>query len=97
MSEIFLYSDKTLKTFYIICLFNLFTTSVLCDGYSRKVILFYFPTNLVGAVIVWWLDLQLSVQSVPIATKIEFEPRSCRGVLDTTLCDKVCQRLATGR
>jgi hypothetical protein len=47
-------------------------------------------------VIVWWLDLQLSVQSVPIATKIEFEPRSCRGVLDTTLCDKVCQRLATG-
>jgi hypothetical protein len=21
----------------------------------------------------------------------EFEPRSCRGVLDTTLCDKVCQ------
>ena len=58
-------------------------------------ILFYFPTNLVGAVvnvIVWWLDLQLPVQSVPIATKIEFEPRSCRGVLDTTLCDKVCQR-----
>jgi hypothetical protein len=47
--------------------------------------------------IVWWLDLQLPVQSVPIATKIEFEPRSCRGVLDTTLCDKVCQRLATGR
>jgi len=27
----------------------------------------------------------------------EFEPRSWRGVLDTTLCDKVCQWLATGR
>ena len=27
----------------------------------------------------------------------EFEPRSWRGVLDTTLCDKVCQSLATGR
>jgi hypothetical protein len=27
---------------------------------------------------------------------MEFEPRSWRGVLDTTLCDKVCQWLATG-
>jgi hypothetical protein len=27
----------------------------------------------------------------------EFETRSCRGVLDTTLCDNVCQWLATGR
>jgi hypothetical protein len=27
----------------------------------------------------------------------EFEPRSWRGVLDTTLCNKVCQWLATGR
>ena len=26
----------------------------------------------------------------------EFEPCSWRGVLDTTLCDKVCQWLATG-
>jgi hypothetical protein len=35
------------------------------------------------------LDLQLSVRSVPITTKsCEFESRSWRGVLDTTLCDK---------
>ena len=27
----------------------------------------------------------------------EFEPRSRRGVLDTTLCDNVCQWLAAGR
>ena len=27
----------------------------------------------------------------------EFEPRTWRGVLDTTLCDKVCQWLKTGR
>ena len=27
----------------------------------------------------------------------EFEPHSCRGVLDATLCDKVCQWLVTGR
>jgi hypothetical protein len=26
----------------------------------------------------------------------EFEPHSWRGVLDKTLCDKVCQWLATG-
>ena len=26
----------------------------------------------------------------------EFEPRSWRGALDTKLCDKVCQWLATG-
>jgi len=26
----------------------------------------------------------------------EFKPYSCRSVLDTTLCDKNCQRLATG-
>ena len=27
----------------------------------------------------------------------ELEPRSCRGVPNTTLCDKVCQGLATGQ
>ena len=27
----------------------------------------------------------------------EFESRLWRGVLDTTLCDKVCQQLATGQ
>jgi hypothetical protein len=27
----------------------------------------------------------------------EFEPRSWRGVLDITLCDKVCQSLVAGR
>jgi len=29
--------------------------------------------------------------------RCELESRSGRGVLDTTLCDKVCQRLATSR
>jgi hypothetical protein len=27
---------------------------------------------------------------------VSSNPRSCPGVLDTTLCDKACQRLATG-
>ena len=30
-----------------------------------------------------------------VAVVTEFEPRSCRGVFDTILCDKVCQGLAT--
>jgi hypothetical protein len=35
---------------------------------------------------------------VPITTKsCEFESCSLRGVLNTILCDKVCEWLATGR
>jgi hypothetical protein len=41
-------------------------------------------------VIVWWLDLQRPVQSAPITTLVHIYC-SWRGVLDTTLCDKVCQ------
>jgi hypothetical protein len=38
------------------------------------------------------IDLQLPMQSVAIITKsCDFKPRSWRGVLDTTLCDKVSQ------
>ena len=39
-------------------------------------------------------NLQLPVQSVPITTKVvslNFEPGLWQGVLDITLCDKVCQ------
>jgi hypothetical protein len=32
-----------------------------------------------------------------MVVEFEFETCSCRGVLNTTLCDKVCQRLVTGR
>jgi hypothetical protein len=35
------------------------------------------------------------MQSVPITTSCEFEPRSWQDVLITTLCDKVCQWLVT--
>ena len=34
---------------------------------------------------------------VGFTTTCQFEPHSWRGVLDTTLCDKVHQLLATGR
>jgi hypothetical protein len=44
------------------------------------------------------VDLQQLVDSVPITTKsCEFEHCAWRDVVDITLCDKVCQRLATGR
>jgi hypothetical protein len=47
----------------------------------------------------WSLDLPLPVQSVPITNKVvSLNPdRGEVGVLDTTLCNKVCQLLATGR
>ena len=49
------------------------------------------------------MDLQLPVHSVPITTKVvsanpvHGEVYSMSPVLDTTLCDKVSQLLATGR
>ena len=45
------------------------------------------------------MDLQLPVhvQSAPIIIEaVSWNPRSWRGVLDATLCDKVCQRVAAG-
>jgi hypothetical protein len=42
------------------------------------------------------MDLQLHAQSVHITIQNrKFETGSGRGVLDTTLCDKVCQCIAT--
>ena len=52
--------------------------------------------NWIGAfvvMIVWYLDLQLPMQSMPITTKAV----SWHGVLDATLFDKVCQWLPTVR
>ena len=40
-------------------------------------------------VIVWLLDVQLHMQSVHITTKVVSSNPLGRGVLDTTLCDKV--------
>jgi hypothetical protein len=49
-------------------------------------------------VIVWYFDLWLHMQSVPFTTDVVmFEPRLRCSVLDTTLCDKVCQWLAAGQ
>ena len=42
---------------------------------------------MVVVVIVWWLDLQLLVQSVPITTNVNSNPPRDENVLDTTLCE----------
>ena len=43
-------------------------------------------------VIIWLLDLQLLMQSMPITTKVV----SSKHALNTILCDEVCQLLAAG-
>ena len=59
--------------------------------------LVFIPFIIGAGMIAWFIDLQLPVQPVPITTKfIKFESCSWRGVLDTTLCNKVCQWFATG-
>ena len=47
-------------------------------------------------VIVWQLNLQLPVQSVPITTEV-VNSNPVRGCVLDTLCDEVRQLLATGR
>jgi hypothetical protein len=45
----------------------------------------------------WSLDLHLSMQSVPIATKVKFDYYQWWGVLDTTIWDKICQWPTAGQ
>ena len=59
-----------------------------------------FSGTYLGAVVVvfaWWLILQRPMHSVPITIYVWFESRPWQGILDTTLCDKGYQWLATGR
>jgi hypothetical protein len=60
------------------------------DERINKIIIYIYGT----VVIVWKLDLQLPKQSEPINAKVvNSNPAMARsGVLDTTVCDKVCQR-----
>ena len=44
--------------------------------------------------IIWLLDLQLPVHSVPITADFSNPAHGWRYTLDTTLCDNVCQWLA---
>jgi len=58
----------------------------------------YHRNGAVRVVIVWYLDLQLPIQSVPITwLKLWVRIPLRWGVLDTTLCDRICQWLSTGR
>ena len=60
-------------------------------------IFFIVPFSCVAVVvIVWLLDIQYLCGSSYHHWSYEFESRSWRGVLDTTICNKVCDWLATG-
>jgi hypothetical protein len=43
------------------------------------------------------LPSRLETSLLPSSSSCEFESCSWRGVLDTTVCDKVCQWLSTGQ
>jgi hypothetical protein len=57
----------------------------------------FFVTIFVLSVVVWLLDFHYLCNQCLSPLSCEIEPHSWRGVLDTTLCDKVCQWLAAGR
>jgi hypothetical protein len=46
-----------------------------------------YKNFIIGAVVVAWYHYLSAYHHL----RCEFDPRSWRGVLDTTLCDKVCQ------
>ena len=52
--------------------------------YMHIAIVIYVLIKQTAVVVLWKLDLQLPMQSVPITTKVDGQ-----GVLNTTLCDKV--------
>jgi hypothetical protein len=59
--------------------------------------LYIFLFKNMPVVIVWWLDLQLPMLSVSITNNVWVRTSFRRDVLDTILCDKVCQWLEAGR
>ena len=65
----------------------------MCSPLLLFVSICFTQIGTVVVVIVWYLDLQLPMQSMSITTnrRCGFESRSWRGVLDTTLCDQVRQ------
>ena len=59
--------------------------------------LFLLILGTIVIVIVWWLNLQLPVYSVPITTEVvSSNPVQAKCTI-YTICDRLCQRFATGR
>jgi hypothetical protein len=81
--DIIFYLQKTCNT-------NIFQNFIYANIW-----LFYSLEGSAVEVIVWQLDLQLPVQSVPITIKVVSSNPA--HFLDTTLCDKDYQWLAVGR
>jgi hypothetical protein len=69
-------------------------SSILFSSYRNNVwMVFTIYGGAVVVVIVWFITTYAIGAYHPL--RCEFEPRSWRGVLDTTLYDKVCQWLVT--
>ena len=65
--------------------------------FSTSLSAFMEPSWLPWSYCSWIYNYNVPMQSVPSTTKVvKYEPRSWRGILDTTLSDKFCQWLATG-
>ena len=76
--------------FYIIFMYFI-SFCILFYVYFLKLLLY---TLIIFLVIVFATTCAINVYHIE---SCEFESRSWRGVLDTALCDKVCQCLAVGR
>ena len=61
------------------------------DGFRQELVVHFVGIGGVMVVIVWSLDLQLPVQSVPITTNVVSSNPAQASCTHTTLCDKVCQ------
>ena len=73
------------------------TSDNVCQPSELPLLYIYISAtwSLGAVVIVWLLDWQRPMQSVPLTLWVRILLR--RGVPDTTLCDKVWQRLVAGR
>jgi hypothetical protein len=87
---------NNLKVWHYICTTNYIILQILKFylDYSIIICFYIFSTEAIVVVIAWWLDLQLSVQSVPAVSSNLTQGEV---YFNTTLCDKVCQWLVTHR
>ena len=95
MNIFFKYGLKHISSYIFFKFYKYRVSYIICWFFFHfSFLIFQYSLGVVVVMMVW----QLSVQSVSITTNgCEFESRSLRCELDTTLSDKVCQWLAAGR
>ena len=80
---------------YVLLIFKSAICTCICYFITFTDCLYTYRYEAVVVVIVW--SLVYSIQSAPITNNVLSSNPLRQCVLDTTLCDKVCQLLATGR